>query len=103
MYFSQLTQEDDYGALEPSISGKIMELHHKNHHNTGKVTVLRYTAVQDVGTAIHPSYVEGQIQGGVAQGLGMALTEEYFFDDRTAACSTPASSTTACRPRSTCR
>ena len=44
------------------------------------MTVLRYTAVQDVGTAIHPSYVEGQIQGGVAQGIGMALNEEYVFD-----------------------
>ncbi len=41
--------------------------------------VLRYTAVQDVGTAIHPSYVEGQIQGGVAQGIGMALNEEYVM------------------------
>jgi CO/xanthine dehydrogenase Mo-binding subunit len=48
--------------------------------DTGKVQILRYTAVQDVGTAIHPSYVEGQIQGGVAQGIGMALNEEYFFD-----------------------
>ncbi|MBI3991879.1 MAG: xanthine dehydrogenase family protein, partial [Candidatus Lambdaproteobacteria bacterium] len=42
---------------------------------TGKVTVLRYTAVQDVGTAIHPSYVEGQMQGGVVQGIGWALNE----------------------------
>ena len=49
--------------------------------DTGKVDVLRYTAVQDVGTAIHPSYVEGQVQGGVAQGAGMALTEEYVYDD----------------------
>ena len=49
---------------------------------TGKVTILRYTAVQDVGTAVHPSYVEGQIQGGAAQGIGMALSEEYFFDDQ---------------------
>ena len=48
---------------------------------TGKVTILRYTAVQDVGTAIHPSYVEGQIQGGVVQGIGWALNEEYFYDD----------------------
>ena len=46
---------------------------------TGKVTVLRYTAVQDVGKAIHPSYVEGQIQGGVAQGIGWALSEGYCF------------------------
>ena len=48
---------------------------------TGKVDVLRYTAVQDVGTAIHPAYVEGQLQGGVAQGVGMALNEEYFYDN----------------------
>ena len=47
---------------------------------TGHVTVLRYTAAQDVGKAIHPSYVEGQIQGGVAQGVGWALNEEYIFD-----------------------
>jgi xanthine dehydrogenase molybdenum-binding subunit len=47
---------------------------------TGKVTILRYTAVQDVGRAIHPSYVEGQMQGGVAQGVGWALNEEYFYD-----------------------
>jgi len=47
---------------------------------TGHVTVLRYTAAQDVGKAIHPSYVEGQIQGGAAQGIGWALNEEYIFD-----------------------
>ena len=47
----------------------------------GKVDILRYTAVQDVGTAIHPAYVEGQIQGGAVQGVGMALTEEYFYRD----------------------
>ena len=48
---------------------------------TGKVTILRYTAVQDAGKAIHPSYVEGQIQGGVVQGIGWALNEEYFMGD----------------------
>jgi CO/xanthine dehydrogenase Mo-binding subunit len=47
---------------------------------TGKVTILRYTAAQDVGTAIHPSYVEGQVQGGVVQGIGWALNEEYVYD-----------------------
>jgi len=47
---------------------------------TGHVTVLRYTAAQDVGKAIHPAYVEGQIQGGAAQGVGWALNEEYVFD-----------------------
>lgn len=48
---------------------------------TGKVTVLRVTAAQDVGKAIHPSYVEGQIQGGVVQGIGWALTEGYFYNE----------------------
>lgn len=48
---------------------------------TGKIDILRYTAAQDCGTAIHPSYVEGQIQGGAAQGIGWALNEEYFYDD----------------------
>jgi CO/xanthine dehydrogenase Mo-binding subunit len=47
---------------------------------TGRVDVIRYTAVQDAGRAIHPSYVEGQMQGGVAQGVGWALHEEYVFD-----------------------
>jgi CO/xanthine dehydrogenase Mo-binding subunit len=47
---------------------------------TGRVQILRYTASQDVGRAIHPAYVEGQIQGGVAQGIGWALNEEYIYD-----------------------
>jgi CO/xanthine dehydrogenase Mo-binding subunit len=49
-------------------------------HETGAVKILRYTAVQDVGRAIHPSYVEGQIQGGATQGIGWALNEEYIYD-----------------------
>ncbi len=48
---------------------------------TGKVDVLSYTAIQDAGKAIHPSYVEGQMQGGAVQGLGWALNEEYVFDE----------------------
>jgi xanthine dehydrogenase molybdenum-binding subunit len=47
---------------------------------TGKITILRYTASQDVGKAIHPNYVEGQIQGGVVQGIGWALNEEYYMN-----------------------
>ena len=43
--------------------------------------VLRYTCVQDVGLALHPAYVEGQMQGGAVQGIGMALSEEYFYDE----------------------
>ncbi|MDP6699389.1 MAG: xanthine dehydrogenase family protein molybdopterin-binding subunit [Candidatus Latescibacteria bacterium] len=48
---------------------------------TGKVQVLRFTVIQDAGTAIHPSYVEGQMQGGSVQGIGWALNEEYFYSD----------------------
>jgi CO/xanthine dehydrogenase Mo-binding subunit len=47
---------------------------------TGRSHVVRYTAFQDVGKAVHPSFVEGQIQGGVAQGIGWALNEEYVYD-----------------------
>src|SRR6202023_1183262 len=47
---------------------------------TGHVKILRYTAFQDVGRAIHPGYVEGQMQGGAAQGIGWALSEEYIYD-----------------------
>jgi xanthine dehydrogenase molybdenum-binding subunit len=46
---------------------------------TGKVTVLRFTSVQDAGTAINPTAVEGQMQGGSAQGIGWALNEEYYW------------------------
>jgi CO/xanthine dehydrogenase Mo-binding subunit len=46
---------------------------------TGTVKILRYTASQDVGRAIHPDYVEGQIQGGVVQGIGWALNEEFIY------------------------
>jgi CO/xanthine dehydrogenase Mo-binding subunit len=48
---------------------------------TGKVTILRFVAAQDCGRAIHPSYVEGQIQGGVVQGIGWALNEEYIYGE----------------------
>jgi CO/xanthine dehydrogenase Mo-binding subunit len=47
---------------------------------TGQVKVLRFVVAQDVGRAIHPSYVEGQMQGGAAQGIGWALNEEYIYD-----------------------
>lgn len=46
---------------------------------TGRTHVLRYTVIQDAGKAIHPTYVEGQYQGGAAQGVGWALNEEYIY------------------------
>jgi CO/xanthine dehydrogenase Mo-binding subunit len=47
---------------------------------TGKVDILRYTCIQDAGKAVHPAYVEGQMQGGAVQGIGWALNEEYIFN-----------------------
>ncbi|HTR83799.1 MAG TPA: xanthine dehydrogenase family protein molybdopterin-binding subunit [Reyranella sp.] len=49
---------------------------------TGKVKVIRMTCFQDVGRAIHPDYVEGQLQGGMAQAIGWALNEEYIYNKR---------------------
>jgi len=48
---------------------------------TGSTRVIRYTVIQDAGKAIHPDYVEGQFQGGAAQGIGWALNEEYIYGD----------------------
>jgi CO/xanthine dehydrogenase Mo-binding subunit len=48
---------------------------------TGKVSLLRYVASHDVGRAINPRSVEGQISGGVAQGIGMALLEEVQVEE----------------------
>jgi CO/xanthine dehydrogenase Mo-binding subunit len=52
----------------------------KVDQETGKTDVVRYTAIQDAGKAIHPSYVEGQFQGGAVQGIGWALNEEYVYN-----------------------
>ena len=62
----------------PTYSGHIVDV--EVDPETGKVTVLRYTVVSDVGFAVHRGYVEGQMQGAAVQGIGMGLTEEYFYD-----------------------
>ena len=48
---------------------------------TGATKVLRYTVIQDAGKAVHPTYVEGQYQGGAVQGIGWALNEEYIYGE----------------------
>ncbi|MCK5365064.1 MAG: xanthine dehydrogenase family protein molybdopterin-binding subunit, partial [Gammaproteobacteria bacterium] len=48
---------------------------------TGATKILRYTIFQDAGKAVHPSYVEGQMQGGAVQGIGWALNEEYVYGE----------------------
>ena len=70
--------------MDPSGAGSTFATHVVDIEvdpETGKVEILRYTAAQDTGTSIHPSYVEGQIQGGVVQGIGWALNEEYYMSD----------------------
>ena len=63
----------------PSIGTHVVDL--EVDPDTGKVQILRYTTSQDAGRAIHPSYVEGQMQGGAVQGIGWALNEEYIYND----------------------
>ena len=71
--------------IDPSGEGNSFAFHVVDvevDQETGKVDVVRYTALQDCGKAVHPSYVEGQMQGGAVQGIGWALNEEYFFNDQ---------------------
>ncbi len=67
------------GGVGPAFATHIVDV--EVDPETGKTDILRYTAVQDVGKAIHPAYVEGQIQGSVVQGIGWALNEEYVYDE----------------------
>jgi xanthine dehydrogenase molybdenum-binding subunit len=72
------------GAVDPrgaggSFAGVIVDV--EVDPETGKTTILRFTSVQDAGRAIHPAYVEGQMQGGSVQGIGWALNEEYFMSE----------------------
>ena len=65
-------------GVGPIIAGTIADV--EVDTETGKVDIIRCTAFMDVGTAVHPSYVEGQIQGGTVQGIGWALNEEYCYN-----------------------
>ena len=62
----------------PSFAVNLADVH--VDRDTGRPTVTRFTAIQDAGKAIHPDYVEGQMQGGAVQGIGWALNEEYIYD-----------------------
>ena len=61
----------------PSLGTHLVDL--EVDPETGRTTILRYTVAQDAGRALHPSYVEGQFQGGAVQGIGWALNEEYVY------------------------
>ena len=71
------------GSVDPkgvgaAFAGLIVDI--ETDPDTGKIDILRATVVQDAGKAIHPSYVEGQMQGGTVQGIGWGINEEYFMD-----------------------
>jgi len=66
-------------GVGPSFATHIVDV--EVDRETGHTRVIRYTAIQDAGRAIHPSYVEGQYQGGAVQGIGWALNEAYVYDD----------------------
>ena len=74
---SAAVQPKQYG---PAFAAHIVDV--EVDPDTGKVQILRYTAVQDAGKAIYPAYVASQMQGGVAQGVGWALNEEYLYDEK---------------------
>ena len=68
-----------YGGAGESFGTHVVDV--EVDPQTGKTTILRYLVVQDAGRAIHPSYVEGQFQGGAAQGIGWALNDEYIYGE----------------------
>jgi CO/xanthine dehydrogenase Mo-binding subunit len=67
------------GGVAPGFASELCEV--EVDPETGGVKVLRFVVAQDVGRAIHRSYVEGQLEGGAVQGIGWALNEAYIYDD----------------------
>ena len=63
----------------PGFSGQLAEV--EVDPETGSVTILKYICVQDVGKAINPTLVEGQMQGGSVQGIGIALSEQLVYGE----------------------
>ncbi len=86
MFFSAIGQRlprvdrpEPVTTLKPAPAFAVHLVDLKLDAETGKVEILRYTAAQDCGRAVNPPSVEGQIQGGIAQGVGWALTEEMIY------------------------
>ena len=71
--------QDKQGGVGAQLAGHIVDV--EVDPETGKVDILRYTTFIDAGKAAHPSYVEGQMQGGALQGIGWALNEEYYMTE----------------------
>jgi CO/xanthine dehydrogenase Mo-binding subunit len=66
-------------SLAPSVAAHLA--HVRVDRETGEVTLLGYHVAQDVGRAINPALIEGQMVGGAAQSVGRALLEALVFDD----------------------
>ncbi|MDP7210329.1 MAG: xanthine dehydrogenase family protein molybdopterin-binding subunit [Vicinamibacterales bacterium] len=77
--YSSTSEAMHDAAIAPNGSAHVADV--EVDPQTGKVQILRYTVFQDVGCAINPSGVEGQMQGGAVQGIGWALSEELQYDD----------------------
>ena len=71
--------------------------------DTGMIDVPRYIVVDDVGHAMNPMIVRGQVHGGVAQGIGQAMLERTAYDKESGQLLSAPSWTTACRGPRTCR
>lgn len=80
---TEVPNEQGGGHLSVSYPGGFHVVVTSVDPETGKVSVEDYVASDDVGKAINPKIVEGQIHGGVAQALGMALSERITFDEET--------------------
>jgi CO/xanthine dehydrogenase Mo-binding subunit len=81
--FVSLPSEDrkDMGAFYPFVSHACHIPVVEVDVETGVVRILKYYAVNDCGTLMNPKIVEGQVMGGIVQGIGAALMEEYRYDD----------------------
>jgi CO/xanthine dehydrogenase Mo-binding subunit len=81
--FASLPSDDrtDMGAFYPCVSHACHIPVVEVDPETGLVTILKYFAVNDCGTLMNPPLVEGQVVGGIAQGIGAALMEEYRYDE----------------------
>lgn len=73
--------ETKYGNISPAYPFACQIAEVEVDPDTGQVTVTSFVAAHDVGRALNPMALEGQIQGGVAQGMGWALTEDMAYDE----------------------
>ncbi len=74
------TSHPAFSVQAPAFCGQLAKI--EIDPDTGEVTLHDFVVVQDVGKAINPLQIEGQMQGGAVQSLGMALTEALMYDDK---------------------